>query len=74
MGAPRAPADFTALRPGMSRREVENAVGEPTRPDPDGPWRYDAGPRAWLVHFNASGLLVRVVEILPGGMENLVVQ
>ena len=73
-GAPRAPADFTALRPGMSRQEVENTVGEPTRPDPDGPWRYEAGPRAWLVHFNASGMLVRVVEILPGGMENLVVQ
>ena len=73
-GAVRPPADFTALRPGMSAAEVEAAVGPPAlRPD-GGPWRYEVGARVLLVHFDPAGTLVRVVETLPGGLENIVVQ
>ena len=58
----------------MSAAEVEAAVGPPAlRPD-GGPWRYEVGARVLLVHFDPAGTLVRVVESLPGGLENIVVQ
>ncbi|NCA81966.1 MAG: DUF2135 domain-containing protein [Opitutae bacterium] len=72
-GAVRAPADFTALRPGMAKKEVEAAVGTPTRRQKP-LWRYEIGPRTLSIHFDGKGKLVRVVEILPGGIENIVVQ
>ena len=74
-GAPApAAADFSGLRPGMTRKEVEEAVGRPTRRGEDGAWRYEVGARVLRVHFDPDGKLVRVVEILPGGIENVVVQ
>ncbi len=72
-GTIHAAGDFTALRPGMSKKEVEAAVGKPTaREKPI--WRYQLGPRTVTIHFSSRGKLVRVVEILPGGIENVVVQ
>lgn len=73
-GAVRPPADFTALRPGMSPAEVEAAVGPPAQRPDGGPWRYEVGARVLLVHFDPAGTLLRVVETLPGGIENIVVQ
>ena len=72
-GAIHATGDFAALRPGMAKKEVEAAVGQPTeRKKPI--WRYELGPRTVAIHFSSRGKLVRVVEILPGGIENVVVQ
>ena len=72
-GTRHAAGDFTALRPGMSKKEVEAAVGKPTvREKPF--WRYELDPRTVTIHFSSRGKLVRVVEILPGGIENVVVQ
>ena len=73
-GVVHPPADFSVLRPGMSRKEVEAAVGKPARRSKGGIWRYEDGARVLLVHFGAGGQLVRVVEVLPGGSENIVVQ
>lgn len=73
-GTVRPPADFSALRPGMTAAEVEAAVGPPVQRPDAGPWRYEAGARVLLVHFDPAGALVRVVETLPGGVENIVVQ
>lgn len=73
-GAVRAPADFSALRPGMAPDEVRALVGEPAAQPEDGPWSYELGARTIVVHFDAGGKLARVVEILPGGIEQIVVQ
>ncbi len=73
-GLAHPPADFAALRPGMTRKEVEAAVGKPTHRSKGSAWRYEAGPRVWRIHFDKKGRLVRVVEVLPGGVENIVVQ
>ncbi len=72
-GAVHAPADFSALRPGMLKKEVEATVGKPTHRKKF-VWTYSAASRVLAVHFNELGKLVRVVEILPGGTENIVVQ
>ena len=37
-------------------------------------WRYEFAARLVAVHFDNQGRLLRVVEILPGGIENIVVQ
>ena len=73
-GGVRDPADFAALRPGMAKKEVAAAVGKPTRRGQDRTWLYEAGPRVVRVHFDRENKLVRVVEILPGGIENIIVQ
>ena len=67
------PADFTALRPGQSKKDVTAAIGKPARREKQ-VWTYELGPRTIQVHFNAQGKLARVVEILPGGIENILVQ
>ena len=72
-GASHAAGDFTALRPGMTKKEVEAAVGKPTA-RAKSIWRYELDPRTVTIHFSSRGKLVRVVEILPGGIENVVVQ
>ena len=72
-GEARTPADFAALRPGMSKKEVEAAVGKPAERTKS-VWRYELGPRIVAIHFSSRGKLVRVVETLPGGIENIVVQ
>ena len=58
----------------MSPAEVEAAVGPPAQRPDGGPWRYEVGARVLLVHFDPAGTLLRVVETLPGGIENIVVQ
>ena len=73
-GGVPGPADFAALRPGMAKKEVAAAVGQPTRRGKDRTWLYEAGPRVLRVHFDRGNKLIRVVEILPGGIENVVVQ
>lgn len=74
-GKVQAPQDFTALRPGMTTGEVVTAVGPATKSDPSyWIWRYIRGARTISVHFNTDGKLIRVVESLPGGVENIVVQ
>ncbi len=73
-GAVRAPADFSALRPGMTPDEILARVGEPAARPEDGTWRYETGARRLIVHFDAEGKLARVIELLPGGIENVVVQ
>jgi Ca-activated chloride channel family protein len=74
-GKVQAPQDFTALRPGMTTGEVVTAVGPATKSDPSyWIWRYIRGSRTISVHFNTDGKLIRVVESLPGGVENIVVQ
>jgi Ca-activated chloride channel homolog len=72
-GATASAGDFAALRPGMSRTEVSAAVGTPNRRTKRS-WHYDRESRTWTVHFSSRGKLVRVVESLPGGIENIVVQ
>ena len=73
-GAIAPPADFADLRPGMAKAEVEAAVGPPN-PGGDGrAWRYEIGARVLLIHFDGEDKLARVVEILPGGVENILVQ
>jgi hypothetical protein len=73
-GGAGAPAgDFTALRPGLTRAEVAAAVGPPGRRTKQA-WHYERDSRTWTVHFSSRGKLVRVVERLPGGIENIVVQ
>lgn len=67
------PADFSDLRPGMARKEVAKAVGMPPSHEKQ-LWTYELGPRTIQVHFDAKGKLARVVEILPGGVENILVQ
>ena len=73
-GGVPGPADFAALRPGMAKKEVAATVGKPTRRDPDRTWLYEAGPRVVRIHFDRGNKLIRVVEMLPGGIENVVVQ
>lgn len=73
-GTGRPPADVADLRAGMAPDDVVAALGEPLARDPDGTWRYEAGPRRLLVRFGPDGRLRQVVEILPGGIENVVVQ
>ncbi len=67
------PADFSVLRPGQSKKEIAAAVGQPARREKR-LWTYELGARTIQVHFNAKGKLARVVEILPGGIENILVQ
>lgn len=66
-------ADFAALRPGRSKKEVEAAIGKPNQREKR-LWTYELGARTVQVHFDAKGKLVRVVEVLPGGIENILVQ
>ena len=73
-GVVRGPVDFSALRPGMAKPEVAAAVGQPTRRGKGRAWRYEIGPRVVRIDFGPTGELIRVVEILPGGVENVVVQ
>jgi Ca-activated chloride channel homolog len=73
-GNVRGPQDFSALRAGMTPAEVVAAVGEPGARGDNGVWSYVIGMRNLSVHFDAEGQLVRVVETLPGGIENIVVQ
>lgn len=73
-GTVRPPADFEDLRAGMPQDEILAVLGEPAERAPDGTWRYPDGARTVVLHFDAEGQLVRAVEILPGGVENIVVQ
>ena len=47
---------------------------QPTRRGKGRAWRYEIGPRVVRIDFGPTGELIRVVEILPGGVENVVVQ
>ncbi len=71
--APPSPARFASLRPGMPQSDVLSAVGEPASRE-DNQWRYPDGTRTLAIRFGPDGTLLRVVEILPGGIENVVVQ
>ena len=71
--APPSPARFASLRPGMPPSDVLSAVGEPASRE-DNQWRYPDGARTLAIRFGPDGTLLRVVEILPGGIENVVVQ
>ena len=71
--APPSPARFASLRPGMAQSDVLAAVGEPTS-RADNQWLYPDGARTLAVRFGPDGALAAVVEILPGGIENVVVQ
>jgi len=73
-GAIPPPADFADLRPGMAKAEVEAAVGPPSQDGNGRAWRYEIGARVLLIHFDGEDKLARVVEILPGGVENILVQ
>ena len=68
-----APGDFARLQPGLSKKAVERAVGPPAKRQKF-VWRYEFAARLVAVHFDNQGRLLRVVEILPGGIENIVVQ
>ena len=68
-----APGDFARLQPGLSKKAVERAVGPPAKRQKF-VWRYEFAARLVAVHFNDQGRLLRVVEVLPGGIENIVVQ
>ena len=71
--APPSPASFSSLRPGMAQSGVLAAVGEP-RSRETSQWLYTDGTRTLAVRFGPDGALLRVVEILPGGIENIVIQ
>mgnify|MGYP003603370545 CR=1 FL=1 len=70
---PPSPARFASLRPGMAHSGVLAAVGEP-RSRETSQWLYTDGTRTLAVRFGPDGTLLRVVEILPGGIENIVIQ
>ena len=72
--APALPGDFNSLRPGMTEQEVLESVGQPTQHQQDGAWLYGDDNMGWRIEFDADAKLRRVVEILPGGIENIVVQ
>lgn len=72
--APALPGDFNSLRPGMTEQEVRESVGQPTQHQQDGAWLYGDDNMGWRIEFDADAKLRRVVEILPGGIENIVVQ
>ena len=68
-----AAATAAALRPGMTPDEVLAALGEPSSRQ-ESLWIYSADARTLQARFGADGRLLRVVELLPGGIENIVVQ
>ena len=72
-GGEREPADFAALSPGMGKKAVEDAVGKPAQREKFA-WRYEFDARRIDIQFDELGKLVRIVEILPGGIENVLVQ
>ena len=72
--APPDPSDFSSLRLGMSPDDVLAALGEPSSRE-DSAWLYVSGNRTVAVRFGGpGGALDRVAEILPGGIENVVIQ
>lgn len=73
--APGGPSggDWAQLRPGMTRKEVAALVGQPGRREKS-VWFYEGESRTIRVEFTPAGRLVRVVEVLPGDLENILVQ
>ena len=57
----------------MTPDEVLAALGEPSSRQ-ESLWIYAADARTLQARFGADGRLLRVVELLPGGIENIVVQ
>lgn len=64
--------DFAEFTIGMLRADVEKRIGRPGRTEGDACF-YTRGSRQWKLLF-ADGKLVRVIELLPGGAEMIVVQ
>lgn len=72
--SPPDPSDFSSLRLGLSPAEVLAALGEPSSRE-DSLWLYVSENRTVALRFGGpGGALDRVAEILPGGIENVVLQ
>ncbi|MBP5321785.1 MAG: DUF2135 domain-containing protein [Kiritimatiellae bacterium] len=69
----RTAEDFSGLKPGMSEKEVQKAVGEPSGKNGT-EWTYLCGKRTIRVIFTEKGKLLRVEELLKGGVHNVLVQ
>lgn len=69
----RTAEDFSGLKPGMTGKAIVKAVGEPSGRN-GSEWTYLCGKRTIRIVFNDKGALLRVEELLKGGVRNVLVQ
>jgi Ca-activated chloride channel homolog len=66
-------SEASNLKIGMSRDQVIEVLGKPADPKSN-PLIYTVGAKTMQVHFDDSNKLIRITEILPGGIETIVLQ
>lgn len=66
-------SEASNLKIGMSRDQVIEVLGKPADAKSN-PLIYTAGAKTMQVHFDDSNKLIRITEILPGGVETIVLQ
>lgn len=66
-------SEASNLKIGMSRDQVIEVLGKPADPKSN-PLIYTVGAKTMQVHFDDSNKLIRITEILPGGVETIVLQ
>ena len=66
-------SEASNLKIGMSRDQVVEVLGKPADPKSN-PLIYTVGAKTMQIHFDDSNKLIRITEILPGGVETIVLQ
>ena len=64
---------FQTLKPGQAQENIKRLLGDPEK-KANLTWIYTVQQREYRVRFSKAGLVVSVVEALPGGAELLLVQ